>query len=356
MNEFHLLQDAMEASFSKKQPFITYSIPDTNEVTLITGPNATNMGNHCFDQSGFIFAPFDEEKTTYCISTAESEIYKAAIEKKEVALLPVNVLSCNSEKTRHKKLVTDAINTIISETAEKIVVSREKEITLSTFNLRTLLDRILNAYPATFRYIWFHPNTGLWCGATPELLLKTKGAEFSTTSLAGTQKYDPNKKAVWTDKEKNEQKLVTHSIFKQLENFTQIMKPSPTHTYKAGSVVHIRTDIQGILKKTKIHYNQLTKALHPTPAVCGTPRALSKEFILRNEGYNRTFYTGFLGVLDTLKSTSEFYVNLRCMKIVGDKAYIYVGGGITVDSQPEAEWEETRNKLQTMLQVLEPFL
>ena len=81
----------------------------------------------------------------------------------------------------------------------------------------------------------------------------------------------------------------------------------------------------------------------------------SKAFILEHEKYNRQYYTGFLGELNIENKeerTTTLFVNLRCMKVIGDTAHIYVGGGVTKDSDPEKEWEETVAKTNTMLQVL----
>jgi isochorismate synthase len=117
---------------------------------------------------------------------------------------------------------------------------------------------------------------------------------------------------------------------------------------------------------------KLISAIHPTPAVCGLPKGSAKKFILENENYNREFYTGFLGELNLKKTlqrngnrknrenqayasitkTSALFVNLRCMKLEAKQAVLFVGGGITKDSNPVAEWEETSNKAQTMKSVL----
>ena len=114
------------------------------------------------------------------------------------------------------------------------------------------------------------------------------------------------------------------------------------------------------------------EALHPTPAVCGFPKQKAKEFILQHENYNRQYYTGFLGELNlkqsrtrntnrrnvennayaVVKTYSNFYVNLRCMQLKNETALVYVGGGITRDSDPEKEWEETVNKTKTIGNVL----
>ncbi|MEM6517510.1 MAG: chorismate-binding protein, partial [Bacteroidota bacterium] len=112
--------------------------------------------------------------------------------------------------------------------------------------------------------------------------------------------------------------------------------------------------------------------LHPTPAVCGFPKLDAKQFILENENYNRQYYTGFLGELNfknrrtrntnrrnvensaygSFRLESDLFVNLRCMQIIKNEAHIYVGGGVTRDSTPEKEWEETTNKAATMMDVL----
>ncbi len=84
-----------------------------------------------------------------------------------------------------------------------------------------------------------------------------------------------------------------------------------------------------------VENSTLIKKLHPTPAVCGLPLESSKEFILKNENYKRTYYTGFLGELNLTKenkNTSELFVNLRCMEIKNSSAFIFVGGGITKES------------------------
>jgi len=134
------------------------------------------------------------------------------------------------------------------------------------------------------------------------------------------------------------------------------LKVSNPYTYRAGSLLHLRTDITGILKRGKATLTNIAAALHPTPAVCGSPQKFAKEFILQNEGYNREFYTGFLGPVNENGASASLMVNLRCMKIENNTARIFVGGGITIGSQPAGEWQETQNKMQTMLQVLAPML
>ena len=98
----------------------------------------------------------------------------------------------------------------------------------------------------------------------------------------------------------------------------------------------------------------MLELLHPTSAVCGMPKDAATDFIMNNENYNRAFYSGFLLNLDTKANEKELhiFVNLRTMKIEGNKATLYAGCGITADSNPEKEWNETEIKTQTLEKVL----
>ena len=86
------------------------------------------------------------------------------------------------------------------------------------------------------------------------------------------------------------------------------------------------------------------------------PKVPATEFILNNEGYDRDFFSGFLGPVNMQSSErkveSHIFVNLRTMKIEGKIATLYAGCGITVDSNPEKEWYETEMKTQTLGRVI----
>jgi isochorismate synthase len=175
-------------------------------------------------------------------------------------------------------------------------------------------------------------------------------------ALAGTKKVIDDKLPDWTAKEVEEQRFVLDNIITVLQKITAVVKASKTYTHQSGSIAHLRTDITGVLKNRKATLEIISKRLHPTPAVCGTPQKTAREFVLANEGYEREYYTGYIGPVQKEGTDSQLFVNLRCIKISNAKAYLYVGGGITEGSNAEEEWMETKNKLQTMLQVLRPFL
>jgi len=231
-----------------------------------------------------------------------------------------------------------------------VVLSREEVVNITKFDINIVFERLLQSYPTAFVYCFFHPEIGLWLGATPEQLLKASGTTFQTIALAGTQKASDIEAVIWPNKEKEEQQLVTDYIVSQLQPYTDDLQISEPYTIQAGAICHIRTDIKGSWKKENT-LQQIIHLLHPTPAVCGFPTAVAKDFILKNESYNRSFYTGFLGELNC-DSSSDLFVNLRCMQVEGQEVHLYMGCGITKDSVPESEWLETVNKSMTMKRVL----
>ena len=90
--------------------------------------------------------------------------------------------------------------------------------------------------------------------------------------------------------------------------------------------------------------------MHPTPAVCGFPKEFCKEAISEFEDHSRSFYAGYIKV--ETDETIQYFVNLRCAEIFQNAALLYVGGGITADSSPEKEWQETELKAGAVLKNL----
>ena len=337
-------------------PFVLYSLPNSTGLTIVLQKNDVLYDTASYTEACFVFTPFDCYEKSFCIPLEKSEFFETEF--------PLNVIDKNEiiinehlqTKERYCEQVKGAISVIKSRNASKIVLSRKKEIDLKQFDISILIKRVLNLYPTAFRYVWYQPETGLWCGASPEVLLQTEGVSFTTMALAGTQKIKKDTVPHWNVKELNEQKIVVDSIAASLQKVASVIRTSETYNYQAASLVHLRTDITGTLKEGKNTLSMIASILHPTPAVCGTPQDYAKSYILDNEDYNREFYTGFLGPMCEKDSCSKLFVNLRCMKIDANIATLFVGGGITIDSEPESEWEETQHKLQTMLQVIYPML
>jgi isochorismate synthase len=336
-------------------PFVLFSKPNENRVVgLFQKDNELNFTKN-FIEKGFVFAPFDGEQIIL-IPEENSEVL-------EVVFVPIETilkanLSVNTklqEKAAFENLVQKGIDEIGKKTFQKVVLSREEIVELQDFDLVKLFKKLLNSYPTAFNYCWFHPEMGLWMGATPERLLKTSENIFQTVALAGTQLFQENSEVIWENKEKVEQQFVTDYILETIKSVTSNVEVSVPNSLKAGKLLHLKADIKGVINKD-INVKELVLLLHPTPAVCGLPKQVAKDFIIENEGYNRSFYAGFLGEINRKENATELFVNLRCMQIKRyldiTKAHLYIGCGITKDSNPEKEWQETVNKATTMKNII----
>ncbi|MEM7084620.1 MAG: isochorismate synthase [Bacteroidota bacterium] len=336
-------------------PFVLYGLPESDEIVALFQNDQRTYATRDYAEDGFVLAPFVSADPIIIPEKHSERVvipYSEKIERQ--SLIPASKDS--REKQDYLSLVSKARKSILEGTHSKIVTSRRKSVGLSHFNLSELVLRLFGLYPNAFRYVWFHPQSGFWCGATPEVLLKTRGKEFSTMALAGTSRFSEDEKPSWTQKEIDEQKWVVDAIADKLQSAASVVRVSKLKNHRAGSLVHLRTDFTGIFKKNGNNLTALVHSLHPTPAVCGTPEKRAKQFIIQNENYDRTYYTGFLGPIKALTNEATLFVNLRCLQIVNNEANLFVGGGITADSVPDAEWKETQNKLQTMLQVIAPML
>ncbi|MEP3374552.1 MAG: chorismate-binding protein [Maribacter dokdonensis] len=363
------LFDQVEICLKEQLPFVLYRKPNNAELIGIFQSNDEVHYVKDFTETGFVFAPFNLNDNAILLKM--DVVIKALYEQSEINDLNQNVSVAYNEieKLRYLNLVSSAIKTIDKGDFNKVVLSRKIEVEFKE-DVLEVYQYLLNTYKKAFCYFWYHPKIGSWMGATPEILVKRKGSQFSTMSLAGTQNSYKSEMPKWSKKELDEQQLVTDYILNALKEKTVSLKSSERESVRAGQLWHLRTEIKGTFSPN--NFGTVLKALHPTPAVCGTPLASAKEFILNNEMYDRSFYTGFLGELNiqeevsrnrnrknqensayrSVAKTSELFVNLRCMQLLKDKAAIYVGGGITKDSNPESEWEETTLKSMTMLRVL----
>lgn len=341
----------IESSIQQKKPFVCYRKPNSEQVSGFFQKNDILYTTDNFFESGFVFAPFDAREKVILIPSNFSEFISELIDLPEKNIKRNKNPTKNISKDNHIALVEKAIAEIKQDHFQKVVVSRKEEVFIGVFTTSDTFKNLLIKYPKAMVSIWYHPKIGLWFGATPETLLKTKQNTFETMSLAGTQVYQKDTNIVWGTKELNEQQLVTNFIASELKKVAKKVLIGERETVKAGSLLHLRTKVFGEMSLAENSLKLLLNALHPTPAVCGLPREITKQFILAHEHYNRKFYTGFLGEIN-IGNTSELFVNLRCMEVHEHVANIYVGGGITKESDPENEWLETVAKSDTIKQIL----
>lgn len=251
------------------------------------------------------------------------------------------------------------IDAIRSGDFDKVVLSRVKSVPGDyRSRLGTLFDALCQSYPAAFVHI-FCVAGHCWIGATPETLLRSRKDRFVTVSLAGTRPFTESSGdlATWGAKERAEQDYVTRQIQDILDEYSvsNILREGP-FTRRAGNLLHLCTEFSFDRRSLDGRLAEFVEALHPTSAVCGIPKAGAMEFISGVEGRDRGYYAGFLGPVGPLAGAArgdlQLFVNLRCMRVLPDRLELHVGGGITADSKPEDEWEETEMKAETLLSVI----
>lgn len=254
--------------------------------------------------------------------------------------LPALEGAVESEFSEFKNLIGFIKTGIAQGDFEKIVAARCKTIPRHNSGIFDAFQKICEAYSKAFVYLMFHPDRGCWIGASPERFLFVNSEYAETVALAGTLIHQNE---IWTPKEELEQNAV--SVF--LKNLFQKFDISNVQSDKVqvteqGNLKHLSQNYRFDLPLEK--FQDLVKAMHPTPAVGGFPQKEALLFIDRFENLNRELFTGWLG----WSEHSEFnsWVNLRCAKVYSNCVQLFAGCGVNSGSDPEKEWLETEAKMQ----------
>jgi len=356
--------------YAKNLPFVVYNKPNNPKISAFLSNNATQIAVD-YTQKGFVMSAFQDERLTHFISQENADFIEIDLNTRELQLLneAYQIHSSPDEASVYQNKIQSVVDYLATSEVQKIVYSRVVEVESKQSPFQAF-ENLLQLYPDAFTYLWYHPKLGTWLGATPESLLHLQRNQLQTMALAGTQLDTGKKNIRWGEKELEEQAFVTQAIVDALEKYSKKVNQSDVSTIKAGKLLHLLTTINASIEVADLKH--VIDELHPTPAVAGLPKKEAIAYLLANENYSRKYYTGFLGEVNIPQQVNsrkhrknqEFqavqpripqtnlYVNLRCMEFTGKFFKLYVGGGITQASNAALEWEETQNKLQTMLNVL----
>lgn len=313
-------------------------------------------------QAGFVFAPFrvGKEHPLWLLPAGEEmsvALSRASGSGEVEAPAPVPFVGEREvQPSVAYRAAFEAFSSVLrSGKFRKLVLSRERaERFPAGFSWAKAFCAACRRYVHSYVYLFHTPQTGYWLGATPEILLACEGKEARTMALAGTQLLEGGTlPEPWSEKNIREQAYVTEYILSCLREGGLSPEAEGPYTATAGELAHLRTDIRFTLPSLG-QLGRLLSALHPTPAVCGLPKSAAFRFIGEHEGYDRSYYAGFLGRLSPGGRTA-LYVNLRCMSCPSEPEglRLYAGGGLLPESVLEAEWQETERKLQTMKYVID---
>ncbi len=313
------------------QAVVVWFLPHSEEAGICSSEQAFVWDFQSQSQSEFVFAPFNlADYPPLVIGRANGTLANFFLAAPNT-----------STEQAYKNLVAQSVEAIQGEQFQKLVGARAEAMAMPADSLAHF-EALCAKHPNAFRYILFTPQTGLWMGASPELLLHKSGRSIETVALAGTQKAVQEQ---WSDKEVEEQEFVVNYIQEVLAPLSDEVQVSEKETWHSGHLLHLINRYTAQLK-ANTNLETVLKALHPTPAVAGLPKQEAIAFLKSAEGFDRSFYSGFAGSVHG--ETADFFVNLRCLHIVDGQCYRYAGAGLTANSDPEKEWLETTEKMKVV--------
>jgi isochorismate synthase len=269
----------------------------------------------------------------------------------------------------YARAVASAVASLKAGELRKVVLARALELTMAApVDVRTLLANLVSDNAAGFTYAVDLPTeTGrrTLVGATPEMLLSRTGTTVVANPLAGSIPRDPdpakdhaNGQALLASvKDHDEHRVVVEAVADALRPFCRTLDvPAEPSLISTTAVWHLSTHITGELRDPNVSSLRLASALHPTPAVCGTPSAAARATITALEPFDRGFYAGAIGWCDA-DGDGQWVVGIRCAElvepVVGPSTMtLYSGAGIMPASVPESEVTETSAKFQTLLRAM----
>lgn len=365
----HLKYSFFDFLIDKNISFALYRLPGIEDIQLVmqtsnqpeTFLSLSNLNN----RTGFIIAPFQISEVTPIVLihpevkfTGEKAIFDylynlSSFDKQVNKQHPNNSKPSDATTFEHyQKGYAKFHDALIDATFKKLVLSRTLELPHEEhFSAGLSFQRACKKYPDNFIFLCNSPQSGTWLGCSPEILVSGQNGSWKTDALAGTKKTaETGNNIIWDDKNRLEQQIVIEYMQEQLLKADIKSTYSEPKTIRSGNLAHLKSQFTfHIDDSSKI--GNLLNLLHPSPAVCGFPKEKAFDFILENEGYNRKYYSGFLGYLDVNNKT-DLFVNLRCMQILEDNLRLFAGGGILPSSELISEWKETEYKLQTILSII----
>ena len=260
---------------------------------------------------------------------------------------------------RYEEAVAAAVARIRAAELEKIVIAREVTVDApSAHDPAALFGALRELFPSCFCFCAGSPE-GAFIGASPELLVRRRGATAATVALAGSirRSADPavddhlGEQLLCSEKDRSEHEIVARRIERALRRrAVWVHAESEPALIKVANIQHLATPIHAQLADPASAI-ELAGMLHPTPAVGAEPREPGLAAIGELEDLDRGWYAGPVGWMDAAED-GEFCVALRSALLRDRTAHLYAGAGIVADSDPAAELAETEIKLGALLPLL----
>jgi menaquinone-specific isochorismate synthase len=260
----------------------------------------------------------------------------------------------------YRGAVAQALQRIEAGEFSKIVLARARDLVAGQpLHPLRLLNGLRQRFPNCYAFSLASGHGPSFIGASPERLARASKGVLETEALAGSIRRGSRASEdaalatflLHAEKDLREHHLVVEAITGRLAQLGLQPEFSPQPGLRRlANVQHLHTPVQAALPAS-VSLLDAVAALHPTPAVGGTPQAAALARIRELEGFPRGLYAGALGWLNA-RGGGEFFVGLRSALIEGERARLYAGAGIVAGSSPENEFAETELKFKAMQDAL----
>jgi anthranilate synthase component 1 len=272
---------------------------------------------------------------------------------------PLTVTS-NLTRERFEENVRAAKEHIAAGDIYQVVLSQrfEAEVGADPFTVYRAL-RHVNPSPYMF-FIRMGPVSIV--GSSPEMLVRVEGSRVETHPIAGTRprgRNDEEDMRLAEELKRNEKERAEHVMLVDLGRndvgrvceYGTVRVPQFMGLEKFSHVMHLTSIVEGKLADDRDRLDALVSCF-PAGTVSGAPKVRAMQIIRELEPSGRGLYAGSVGYLD-FAGNLDFCIAIRTVIMSKGKAYVQAGAGIVMDSNPTAEYEETRDKARALVRALE---
>lgn len=337
------VQDLVQTQGSGAIAFASFAFDAYSEPSLVIVPKYL-VGRNEIGSWLTVFGEAD-------LNQAASEIFnkKYSVSSPGALDFANGVLSAD----KWQAAVASAIGRIENGEIDKIVLAKDEVVSSE----RAIDPRyVMRNLAKNFDECWTYSVAGL-VGATPELLIRKENEQVLSRVLAGTiakgsDSQQMAQQLLASEKDISEHEFAVKSVADSLAlHCTNMTVPSEPVVLTLANLAHLATDVRGVLVDDEPAL-ALAGALHPTAAVCGTPKSRARVLISELEQMDRGRYAGPVGWFDS-EGNGEFGIALRCAQISENSARLFAGAGIVSGSNPESELQEIKTKLSAIKSSLD---
>ena len=272
---------------------------------------------------------------------------------------PLEVTS-NVSREEFERMVRTAKEYIAAGDIYQVVVSQRFEATIAADPF-TVYRALRHVNPSPYMYFLKIGGRSI-VGSSPEMLVRVEGRRVETHPIAGTRPRGRNEdedQRLAEELKRNEKERAEHVMLVDLgrndvgrvAEYGSVRVPTYMALERYSHVMHLVSIVEGRLREKHDRLDALV-ACFPAGTVSGAPKVRAMEIIAELENRRRGVYAGAVGYLD-FAGNLDFCITIRTVVIEGGRAFVQAGAGIVADSNPTAEYEETRDKARGVLRALE---